>query len=148
MELLSHTRIMFFSLEFSALDYNSTNSIKYAYQMEGFDKDWIQSGTRRFVTYTNLNPGKYVFKVKSTNSDGVWNDNTASIRVIISPPWWQTGWAVVLYFAVFVVGIWGIIKFQANRVKLQHELKYRELESYHFREIEKMKSRFFANLSL
>ncbi len=143
---LSHTDNVF-SFEFAALDYNSTNSIRYAYQMEGFDKDWINGGKRRFVTYTNLNPGKYVFKVKSTNSDGVWNDKATSIRVIISPPWWQTGWAILMYFAVFVLGIWGIIKFQANRTKLQHELKYRELESYHFREIEKMKSRFFANLS-
>ncbi|HRP92975.1 MAG TPA: two-component regulator propeller domain-containing protein [Ignavibacteriaceae bacterium] len=143
---LAHTDNVF-SFQFSALDFNNSSSIKYAYQMEGFDKDWIQSGTRRFVTYTNLNPGKYVFKVKSTNSDGVWCDNTAFINVTISPPWWQTGWAILLYFAVFVFGIWAIIKFQANRAKLQHELKYRELESYHFREIEKMKSRFFANLS-
>ncbi len=136
-----------FSFQFAALDYNSTSSIKYIYQMEGFDKEWIDGGIRRFVTYTNLNPGNYVFKVKSTNSDGVWNENPASINVMISPPWWQTGWAIILYFVVFVLGIWGIIKFQANRTKLQHELKYRELESYHFREIEKMKSRFFANLS-
>jgi signal transduction histidine kinase/ligand-binding sensor domain-containing protein/DNA-binding response OmpR family regulator len=136
-----------FSFQFAALDYNSTGLIKYAYQMEGFDKEWIYGGTRRFVTYTNLNPGKYVFRVKSTNSDGVWSENAASIKVIISPPWWQTGWAIILYFAVFIFGIWGIIKFQANRAKLQHELKYHELESYHFREIEKMKSRFFANLS-
>lgn len=143
---LSHTENVF-SFEFSALDFNNSSSIKYAYQMEGFDKEWIYGGIRRFVTYTNLNPGKYVFKVKSTNSDGVWSDNTASICVIISPPWWQTIWAIIMYFIVFFMGIWGIIKFQANRAKLQHELKYRELESYHLREVEKMKSRFFANLS-
>jgi len=143
---LSHTDNVF-SFEFAALDYNSTSSIKYAYQMEGFDKDWINGGKRRFVTYTNLNPGRYTFKVRSTNSDGVWCDNVKSIAITITPPWWQTGWAILMYFAVFVLGIWGIIKFQANRAKLQHELKYRELESYHFREIEKMKSRFFANLS-
>ena len=142
----SHTQNVF-SFEFSALDFNSTNSIKYAYKMEGFDKDWIQSGTRRFITYTNLNPGKYVFKVKSTNSDGIWNDNTASVKVIITPPWWQTGWAIILYFIISVVGIWKIIKFQSNRMRLQNELRVREFESYHLREIEKMKSRFFANLS-
>ncbi len=59
-----------FSFEFAALDYNSSQSIEYAYKMEGFDKDWIESGKRRFVTYTNLDPGKYIFKVKSTNADG------------------------------------------------------------------------------
>jgi signal transduction histidine kinase/ligand-binding sensor domain-containing protein/DNA-binding response OmpR family regulator len=136
-----------FSFEFSAFDFNSPSSINYSYKMEGFDKDWVEGGGRRFVTYTNLNPGKYNFKVRSTNSDGVWCDNVKSIAIIITPPWWQTGWAILLYFIVFVAGIWGIIKFQSNRARLQHELKTREFESYHLREIEQMKSRFFANLS-
>ncbi len=143
---LSHKQNVF-SFQFSALDYNNPASIKYAYKMEGFDKDWIQSGTRRFITYTNLNPGKYTFKVKSTNSDGIWNSNETSLAVVITPPWWQTGWAILLYFIVFVLGVWAIFKFQNYRTKLQHELKFRELESYHLREIEQMKSRFFANLS-
>jgi len=136
-----------FSFEFSAFDYNCPSSIKYSYKMEGFDKDWVYGGSRKFVTYTNLNPGRYIFKVKSTNSDGVWCDNMKSIAITITPPWWQTGWAILLYFIVFVTGIWGILKFQANRANLQHELKTREFESYHLREIEQMKSRFFANLS-
>ena len=143
---LSHKQNVF-SFQFAALDYNNPASIKYAYKMEGFDKGWIQSGTRRFITYTNLNPGKYTFKVKSTNSDGIWNSNETSLAVIITPPWWQTGWAILLYFIVFVLGVWAIFKFQNYRTKLQHELKFRELESYHLREIEQMKSRFFANLS-
>ncbi len=67
--ILSHDQNVF-SFEFAALDYNSSQSIEYAYKMEGFDKDWIESGKRRFVTYTNLDPGKYIFKVKSTNADG------------------------------------------------------------------------------
>ena len=136
-----------FSFQFAAFDYSSPGTINYTYMMEGFDKDWIQGGIRRFITYTNLNPGEYTFKVKSTNSDGVWCDNEKSIKVIITPPWWQTGWAILLYFFVFVLGVWAIIKFQNYRTRLQHELKFRELESYHLREIEQMKSRFFANLS-
>jgi len=143
---LSHKQNVF-SFQFAALDYNNSGSINYAYKMDGFDNDWIQSGTRRFITYTNLNPGSYTFKVKSTNSDGVWGDNEKYLNVIITPPWWQTEWAILLYFVVFVIGVLGIIKFQNYRIKLQHELKFREFESYHLREIEKMKSRFFANLS-
>lgn len=143
---LSHTQNVF-SFQFSAFDYNSPASINYAYMMKGFDEDWIQSGTRRFITYTNLNPGEYIFKVKATNSDGVWSDSITSLSIIVTPPWWQTGWALLLYFVVFVSGIWGIIKFQANRTGLQQELKIREFESYHLREVEQMKSRFFANLS-
>lgn len=143
---LSHKQNVF-SFQFAALDYNNPASVKYAYKMEGFDKDWILSGTRRFITYTNLNPGKYTFKVKSTNSDGIWTSNETSLAVVITPPWWQTGWAILLYFVVFVLGVWAIFKFQNYRARLQHELKFRELESYHLREIEQMKSRFFANLS-
>ncbi len=136
-----------FSFQFAALDYSSHGSVQYSYIMEGFDADWIKCGNRRFATYTNLNPGEYIFKVKSTNGEGIWNSSYAEIKVNILPPWWQTAWAIGLYIVVFILGAWGIIRFQINRVSLRHELKMREFESHHLREIESMKSRFFANLS-
>lgn len=144
--ILSYTQNVF-SIQFAALDYKSPKSIQYSYMMEGFDNDWIHSGSRRYATYTNLNPGKYVFKVRSTNSDGVWTDNIAELKVIVTPPWWQTPWAIGLYVLIFVLGVWGIIKFQEYRTRSQRELKMQEFETHHLREIEKMKSRFFANLS-
>ncbi|WP_337873137.1 two-component regulator propeller domain-containing protein [Ignavibacterium sp.] len=136
-----------FSISFAAIDYNSPKSIKYAYMLEGFDKDWIYVTDRRSATYTNLYPGKYLFKVKATNSDGVWSDNIKTLKVIILPPWWQSYWAVAIYILVFVLGVWGIVRFQVNREKLRNELKRQEFEAHHLREVEKMKSRFFANLS-
>ncbi|AFH50885.1 Signal transduction histidine kinase [Ignavibacterium album JCM 16511] len=136
-----------FSIHFTALDYNSPKSIKYSYMLEGFDKDWTTETSSRFVTYTNLNPGRYIFRLKATNSDGVWSDETKSLSIIITPPWWQTYWAVGLYIIVFVLGVWGIIRFQVNREKLHQELRRQEFEAHHLREVEKMKSRFFANLS-
>jgi len=63
--------------------------------MEGFDKDWIQSGTGRVATYTNLDPGTYTFTVKGSNSDGVWNEEGKSIQLIILPPWYMTWWFVL-----------------------------------------------------
>lgn len=143
---LSHTQNVF-SFQFAALDYTSPQSIQYAYMMEGFDNDWVNSGSRRFVTYTNLNPGEYMFKVKSTNSDGIWNENVKELKVIITPPWWQTPWAIGFYALIFMLGVWGIVKFQTYRTRLQHELKLQEFEAHHLREVENMKSRFFANLS-
>ncbi|QQS36648.1 MAG: helix-turn-helix domain-containing protein [Ignavibacteriales bacterium] len=143
---LAHSQNVF-SFEFSALDFYSPHSIQYAYIMEGFDKEWIYSGSRRFVTYTNLNPGEYIFKVRSTNSDGVWGNNIRQVKITIIPPWWQTNWALALYFLFIVIGIWGIVKFQSYRTKLQNELRMQEIESHHLREIESLKSRFFANLS-
>jgi len=60
--------------------------------MEGFDKEWIYSGSRRLATYTNLDPGEYTFKVKATNADGIWNENAKSILIVIDPPFWMTWW--------------------------------------------------------
>ncbi|HEY6435018.1 MAG TPA: triple tyrosine motif-containing protein, partial [Ignavibacteriaceae bacterium] len=107
-----------FSFQFSALDYNSPQSIHYAYMMEGFDKDWIYPEQRRFITYTNLDPGSYIFKVKSTNSDGVWNENYKSISVTINQPWWRTGWAYAIYVLLIVVGIFSARKIERNRLRL------------------------------
>ncbi len=136
-----------FSFQFAALDFNSSSSNQYAYKMEGFDKDWIYSGARRYAAYTNLSPGTYYFRIKATNSDGVWSDNIKTIKVIINSPWWKTGWAYFLYLLVIFFGLVGIRRFEMNRTKLRNELKMREFESQKLREIENMKSRFFANLS-
>lgn len=136
-----------FSIHFAALDFTSASEIVYSYKLEGFDKDWNIETKNRFATYTNLNPGKYIFKLRATNSDGVWSDNTKTLTIIITPPWWQTYWAIGLYIIIFVLGVWGIIRFQVNREKLRSELRRQEFEAHHLRELEKMKSRFFANLS-
>lgn len=142
---LEHSQNVF-SFQFSALDYNSLRTIKYAYMMEGFDKNWIES-YRRFVTYTNLNPGSYKFKVRATNSDGKWSDKTASIDLIIAPPWWRTIWAYLAYLIIIAFGLYLIRRTEVNRTRLRNELRFREIEAEKLRDIEKIKSRFFANLS-
>lgn len=144
--ILSHSDNVF-SFQFSALDYNSPQSIHYAYMMEGFDDDWIYSGERRFITYTNLDAGTYSFKVKATNSDGVWGENFKSISVTVNQPWWRTGWAYAIYVLLIVVGIFTARKIEVNRARLRNELKMREFEAKKQKELENLKSRFFANLS-
>jgi len=144
--ILSYSQNVF-SFQFSALDYNSPQSIQYAYMMEGFDKDWIYSGERRFITYTNLDAGTYSFKVKATNSDGIWGENIKSISVTVNQPWWRTGWAYIIYSLLIVVGIFTARKIEANRTRLRNELKMREFEAKKQKELENLKSRFFANLS-
>ncbi len=81
-----------FSFSFAALDYLSPEKISYAYMMEGFESDWNYVGDRRFATYTNLDPGEYSFKVKATNSDGIWGDQPLELSLTITPPYWQTWW--------------------------------------------------------
>ncbi|RPI64895.1 MAG: hybrid sensor histidine kinase/response regulator [Ignavibacteriales bacterium] len=136
-----------FSFEFAALDYNSPQSIQYAYMMEGFDEDWIESRSRRFVTYTNLSSGTYKFKVKATNADGIWNENATELAVIINSPWWATGWAYALYVLVIIAGLYTIRRFELNRTRLKNILRMQEYEAIKQKEIDETKSRFFANLS-
>jgi len=83
----------FFSIEFSALDYSNTMKNQYVYKMEGIDKDWVKSdASKREASYTDIDPGEYTFRVKGSNNDGVWNEEGASVKIIITPPWWQTWW--------------------------------------------------------
>ena len=135
------------SIEFASLDFTNPSRNRFAYMLEGFDNDWIESGTRNFITYTNLDAGNYTFKVKGTNSDGVWNDIPADIKILINAPWWQTSWAYAGYIIIIISGLWGIRRFEKSRIKLRNELRLQEFESQKLKEIETMKSRFFANLS-
>ncbi|HOV99332.1 MAG TPA: two-component regulator propeller domain-containing protein [Bacteroidota bacterium] len=81
-----------FSIEFSALNYIASAKNQYAYQLEGLDEQWNYVGTRRMATYTNLSPGEYIFRVKGSNNDGVWNEEGVSLKIIIMPPFWKTWW--------------------------------------------------------
>jgi PAS domain S-box-containing protein len=80
------------SFEFAALHFAAPNKNKYSYILEGFEKEWNAIGNRRFATYTNLPPGRYVFRVKGSNNDGLWNEQGASVRLHVKPPYWQTWW--------------------------------------------------------
>ena len=96
-----------FSIEFAALDFTAPKKNQYKYMMEGFDKNWINAGNRRFVTYTNLDPGNYTFKVIGSNNDGVWNKRGTSLEITILPPFWKTWWFILA--AVLILG--GLIAF-------------------------------------
>ena len=87
------------SFAFVALDYNSPDHNVFAYKLDGLDKGWIQCGSRREATYTSLEPGEYTFHVRAANNDGVWNEEGATMRVIIAPPVWRTWWFIALSVA-------------------------------------------------
>ncbi|MBL4735608.1 MAG: SpoIIE family protein phosphatase, partial [Flavobacteriales bacterium] len=111
-----------FSFEFAALHFGIPEKNQYAYQMVGFEKDWNYVGRRRFATYTNLDPGSYTFRVKGSNSDGVWNEEGKSVYIIISPPFWQTWWFRVLSFIAVVAGIIIYIKLREAALKRQRRV--------------------------
>lgn len=110
----------FFSFEFAALNYTNPAKNRYAYQLVGLEKNWVYSGSRRYVSYTNLSPGNYVFRVKGANNDGVWNEKGASIRVSIRPPWWQTNWFRLLA-AIGLVVVAGVSVRLYTREKLRRQ---------------------------
>jgi len=112
---LSHKDKMF-SFEFAALNYNHTERNQYAYKMEGFADDWQNIGKRRTVTFNNLSPDTYNFRVKGSNNDGLWNEEGTSVRVIISPPWWRTPWAYGLYIFLLVLSLVGLNRLQRARL--------------------------------
>ena len=86
-----------FSFEFAALDYTAPEKNQYAYKMEGLDEDWVyRDAKKRFATYTTLAPGRYVFRVRGSNDDGVWNEEGTSLTIIITPPFWKTWWFILL----------------------------------------------------
>ena len=94
-----------FSFEFAALNYRAPKKNRYAYKLEGFDRDWNHvDSSRRFATYTNLDPGTYTFRVKGSNNDGLWNEEGKSVAVTILAPWWRTIWFKTLA-ALLILGL-------------------------------------------
>ena len=135
------------SFAFAALDYVNPGKNRYAYQMEGLSDQWIDAGNRRLANFTNLDPGTYVFRVKGSNNDGLWNEEGASIKIIISPPLWQTWWAYVVYLLLALSIISVIIIIQVRRARLRNQLLVEQQNSLNLRELEQMKSRFFSNIT-
>jgi signal transduction histidine kinase/DNA-binding response OmpR family regulator/streptogramin lyase len=137
----------FISFEFVALNYEAPEKNQYAFRLEGLDKDWINAGNRRFASYTDLRPGRYIFRVKASNNDGRWNNTGASLKVVIYHPWWQTVWAYSLYAAGLLALTLLARRQLINRERLRSELKFERLASEKLQEVDGLKSRFFANLS-
>ncbi len=131
--------------EFAALHYAAPDLNQYAYMMEGFDKDWNEVGNRRFATYTNLPPGTYTFRVKGSNSDGVWNSTGTAIKVKMTPPPWKTWWAYTLYALAAVGLVVGYVRYRtAAQTK---ELERERAVAERLRRIDRMKDEFMANTS-
>ncbi len=111
-----------FSIDFVALDYSSPEKNQFAYKLEGFDNDWIYSGQRRFANYTNIDPGDYIFKVKASNNDGVWNEKGIELKISIAPPFYKTKWFYSLCTILFFSLIYTFIKRREIQLKKENKL--------------------------
>ena len=136
-----------FSLDFVALEYQRPKNNRYAYYLEGFEIDWNYVGTQRTATYTNLSPGDYVFKVKATNSDGVWSEKYFELPITVLPPWYKTWWAYTLYLLIFVGSLVVYIREIRIRERFKTDLRLKEIEKERIQELEQVKTHFFTNIS-
>lgn len=134
------------TLEFGAINYYSSGN-KYAYYLEGFERDWNFVNGKNSATYTNLSPGEYTFKVRSANNDGFWSDHIKQIRIRVLPPFWLSTWAMLLY-GVLIIGLFLLYKTflnYRNREKMAVQIARMEKEKIH--EINQHKLNFFTYIS-
>ncbi|NOX17473.1 MAG: SpoIIE family protein phosphatase [Chlorobi bacterium] len=117
------------AFKFSPIHYSRPERNLIAYKLEGFNKDWVYSKLK-FASFTNLDPGEYVFKLKAANGDGFWSEDEKAIKIEIAPPYWKTTFAYILYGLLIISGIFGIDKFQRRRLlaKAKEKMKIQEAE--------------------
>jgi signal transduction histidine kinase len=136
-----------FSFSFVAINYSHPNKNKYAYIMEGFEKDWnYTDAMRRYVTYTNLDPGEYTFRVKASNNDEVWNEKGVSLKIIILPPWWDTLWFRITMIATVIFLFASILfsrvkQLKSQKLQLEKSVAIKTAELY---ELNASKDKFFS----
>ncbi len=117
----------FFSFEFAALDFREPQKNQYSYKLEGFTDEWVFSGNRRYVTFNQLEPGNYVFRVRASNSDNIWNENDTSIAIHIRPPFWMTLWFRLLMGMALLIAIVAVVRQIATR-PLREKLREMEVQ--------------------
>jgi signal transduction histidine kinase/ligand-binding sensor domain-containing protein/DNA-binding response OmpR family regulator len=143
-----------FALSFVGLNYTSPEQNQYAYKLEGFDKEWNYVGNINQVSYTNLDPGEYLFRVRASNNDGVWNNQGASIKISVHPPFWRSAYAYIIY-VLMLAGLLLYFRYSSIRkikrklaleqVKVRAQQDRREAERVH--ELDMLKIKFLTNLS-
>jgi signal transduction histidine kinase/streptogramin lyase len=128
-----------FSFEFAALDFTNAEKNQYAYKLEGLYDDWINIGNERVASFTNIDPGEYIFRVKGSNNHGIWNETGASVVLIITPPWWATMWAYLVYALLFVTIMFVTVRFEIRRRK--HKIETRLLKEKEMRKLKEAEHR-------
>ncbi|QVY66918.1 hybrid sensor histidine kinase/response regulator transcription factor [Polaribacter sp. Q13] len=137
-----------FSFEFAAIHYSAPNKNKFAYKLEGFDKDWVYTNaTKRFATYTNMAPGDYTLLLKASNNDGIWENSETKLHINITPPFWKTTLAYFLYFFLILAIFFGFWRNTVTKARKKHDLELANLEKQKEEELQHIKLEFFTNIS-
>ncbi|MBC8052681.1 MAG: response regulator [Sphingobacteriaceae bacterium] len=136
------------AIEFAALHFSNPAGNKYAYMLEGFDKDWIYTDASvRVASYSNLASGKYTFKVRASNSDGIWNPIPLTLGIIVIPPFWRTNWAYLFYLLIIAVFLYIVYVYSSKIASLKSKLIYESLIREKEYELHQSKLQFFTQIS-
>lgn len=136
-----------FTLQFAALDYLKSDRVKYRYQLEGAHDQWVENGQNRTATFVQLNPKEYTFRVQGSNSQGLWSNQVAELRIQIIPPWWRSSWATILYLSLVVGAIWIAFRIMIYRSNLRRQLAYEKKEAERVKELDTLKTQLYMNLT-
>ena len=135
------------TIGFIALNYQNLKNNQYKYKLEGFQDNWISAGYQREATYTNLSPGEYTFRVIASNNDGIWNTQGASLKIIVNPPWWKSGWAYAFYLLIILILMDTFRRLILHEAEIKNKLEVEKLEIKKLQEMDALKMQFFSNVS-
>lgn len=136
-----------FSIEFVALNYTAPTKNQFCYKLEGFDKDWQCNGFQRIANYTNIMPGKYIFMVKGSNNDGIWNETPTRLLITVRPPVWKTWWAILTYLIFIFSLTYILLTAWLERIKIKNQLKLEQLSREREHELNEKNIQFFTDIS-
>ncbi len=125
------------SLEFLAIQYSNSSKNTYAYKLENYDNEWRDVGNQHVAFYPNLPPGEYIFHVKAANSNGVWNEEGAALKITVMPPWWKTTWAYIAYLFLLIGASFAVNRYLRSRLLEKERERSRAKELEQAKEIEK-----------
>jgi signal transduction histidine kinase/ligand-binding sensor domain-containing protein/DNA-binding response OmpR family regulator len=136
-----------FTIEYTGINYTRPEKNQYAYYLEGLEKSWNYVGRLKSATYTNLEQGNYIFKLKSANSDGKWNKEILELKITVLPPWWKSNMALFSYVVLLLLGGYYFNKMMLNRLNKNKEIILEQNKRLQEKALNEKKFQFFTNIS-
>ncbi|KFF05684.1 hybrid sensor histidine kinase/response regulator transcription factor [Flavobacterium reichenbachii] len=144
--ILRHDQSVF-TIDFIGINYSFPARNEFAYYLEGFEDSWNYVGNKRSATYTNLAPGKYVFKVKTAEKNGAWSQKPLELQIEILPPWWKTSFAYLFYSLLLLAAIYFGNQYYQNRFKQKQMIEFEKKKAMQIEKLNNKKLQFFTNIS-